>query len=258
MKKSICIEKIYLELPWEKRFEAVKKAGFEYVEFWSWVNKDIPLVKKLLKDNELKLASMSGDNDYSMIVPAHKEKFLEYLKRSIEISKELGCEHLVMHSNAIDENGQMADTAQEYSDTTKIAAATLAMAEAAKLAEDAEILLVIEAINLFTKPGYYMYTTQQTGDLARAIDSKNVKILYDTWHMQQMEGNMIQTLRSYQDVLGYIHIGDAPERYEPGTGEINFDRLKEELHSIGYDGIFGFELVPKTTSDACARILGAF
>lgn len=258
MKKSICIEKIFLELPFNKRFEAVKKAGFDYVEFWSWLNKDIPAIKELLEKYDLKVASFSGDNNYSMIIPEQKNGFLEYLGKSLELAKKLKCEHLVIHSNAIDENGLMVDTAQEYSDVTKIAAAVMVLQEASKMAETYGVTLVMEAVNTFTKPGYYMCTTRQTGDLAKAINSKRVKILYDTYHMQQMEGNMVNTLRKYKDVLGYIHIGDVPERFEPGTGEINFGKLKAVLGEIGFDGIYGFELVPQTTSENCAALLKSF
>ena len=258
MKKSICIEKIFLELPFEERFAAVKEAGFEYLEFCSWVDKDIPAVKRLAEQYGLKIAAISGDNNYSMIIPDHRKPFLEYLKRSIDVANTIGCEHLVLHSNAVDEYGVMADTGEEYSDVTKIAAAALAMQDAAALAEQAGVTLVIGALNIYTKPGYYMCRTRQTGALARAVGSERVKILYDTFHMQQMEGNIVATLREYRDVLGYIHIGDVPERFEPGTGEINWDRFKKELRDLQYDGIVGFELTPQISSGHCAEILRKF
>jgi hydroxypyruvate isomerase len=258
MKKSICIEKIFLELPFYERFSAVKDSGFEYVEFWSWTNKDLSAIKDLLETYELKVASMSGDNDYSLIIPDHRKPFLDYLSKSIEVANEIGCKTLVIHSNAIDENGIMKDSGSELSDTVKISAAIITLLDAVKLAEKNKITLVIEAVNTFTKPGYYMCTTEQTGDLVRSIHSPRVKILYDTFHMQQMEGNIITTLRRYIDVIGYIHIGDVPERFEPGTGEINFDRFKAELKSLNYDGIVGFELTPRVSSKECVKLLKEF
>jgi hydroxypyruvate isomerase len=107
-------------------------------------------------------------------------------------------------------------------------------------------------------PGYFLNTTTVAGDIVRVIGSPALKILYDTWHMGQMEGNMVHFLTEYRDVLGYIHIGDVPERHEPGTGEINFDKIKRTLQAIGYDGIFGFELVPSESSAKCCEILKKF
>ena len=98
----------------------------------------------------------------------------------------------------------------------------------------------------------------EAGDIVRVIGSPNLKILYDIWHMQQMEGNMVRFLTQYIDVLGYVHIGDAPERHEPGTGEINFDRIKSTLKSLGYEGMFGFEFVPSESSVKCCERLKSF
>ena len=258
MKKSICIEKIFLEAPFYERFKLVKDAGFDYIEFWAWCNKDMQKVNDLCGQYGLKIASMSGDRIHSMIIPEERQGFIDYLGKSLEVAKDSGCGYLVMHSNAIDEDGAMEKTGENLSDTTKISAAALAMEEAAVMAGKAGITLVIESINTTTKPGYYMCTTPMSGDLARAIDSPRVKILYDTFHMQQMEGNMVSTLRNYFDVLGYVHIGDVPERNEPGTGEINFGKLKAVLSDLGYDGFYGFELSPAQSSAACAKILKAF
>jgi hydroxypyruvate isomerase len=126
------------------------------------------------------------------------------------------------------------------------------------MAEETGVTLVLEAVNTYSMPGYFLNTTVEAGDIVRVIGSPNLKILYDIWHMQQMEGNMVHYLTRYIDVLGYVHIGDAPERHEPGTGEINFDRIKLTLKSLGYDGVFGFELVPSDSSTRCCEVLKAF
>ena len=257
MKKSICIEKIFLEVPFYERFKCVKDAGFDYVEFWTWPSKDIPKVKDLCEKYNLKVASISGDRIYSAIINEEREGFLEYLSESIKVAKSLDCKHLVIHSNAMDEEGNMTIGA-EFSYAKKIASMTRTLCEAAKLAEEAGVTLVLEAVNNISKPGYFMNTTVVSGDIARVVGSPNVKILYDIWHMQQMEGNMVYHLEEYIDVLGYIHIGDVPERNEPGTGEINFDKIKKVLKELKYDGIFGFELTPQESSEKCAKILKNF
>jgi hydroxypyruvate isomerase len=257
MEKSICIEKIFLEVPFYERFKLVKEAGFDYLEFWTWEDKDIDRVVALLKQYELQVASISGDRTFSLIINEERGQYLEYLTKSLRVAQLLNCKHVVVHSNGIDK-GKVTNDGSSLSYAKKIASMTRTLGEAAKLAEEAGVTLVLEAVNTYTMPGYFLNTTVEAGDIVRVIGSPNLKILYDVWHMQQMEGNMVHFLTQYIDVLGYVHIGDAPERHEPGTGEINFDRIKRTLKSLNYDGVFGFELVPSESSVKCCEILKAF
>lgn len=257
MKKSICIEKIFLEVPFHDRFKLVKDAGFDYVEFWTWEDKDLDKVLGLLKEYQLKVASISGDRLFSPILNEEREKYLEYLAKSIQAARRLDCRHLVIHSNGIDK-GKVTTDGAGTSYAKKIASMTRTLGEAARMAEAAGVVLVLEAVNTNSMPGYFLNTTVVAGDIVRVIGSPALRILYDTWHMGQMEGNMVHFLTEYRDVLGYIHIGDVPERHEPGTGEINFDKIKRTLQAVGYDGVFGFELVPSESSVKCCEMLKAF
>jgi hydroxypyruvate isomerase len=250
MKKSICIEKIFLELPFSERFKAVRDAGFDYVEFWTWEDKDLDRIVGLLSQYNLQVASISGDRMYSLIVNEERGQYLDYLAQSLKVARRLNCKHVVMHSNGIDK-GKVTNDGSNFSYAKKVASMTRTLGEAARLAEQAGVTLVLEAVNTYSMPGYFLNTTVEAGDIVRVIGSPSLKILYDIWHMQQMEGNMVHYLTQYVDVLGYVHIGDAPERHEPGTGEINFDRIKHTLKSLGYDGVFGFELVPSESSVKC-------
>jgi hydroxypyruvate isomerase len=257
MKKSICIEKIFLEVPFYERFKAVKDAGFDYVEFWTWEDKDNDRIQALVRAHALQVASISGDKLFSLIINEEREQYLEYLARSLIVAQSLQCQHVVVHSNGIDK-GKVTHDGAGISYAKKVASMTRTLDRAAKMAEDAGVTLVLEAVNTYSMPGYFLNTTVEAGDIVRVIGSPNLKILYDIWHMQQMEGNMAHYLTQYIDVLGYVHIGDAPERHEPGTGEINFDKIKRTLKSMGYEGVFGFELVPSESSAKCCEILKAF
>ncbi|MCD8138866.1 MAG: TIM barrel protein [Planctomycetaceae bacterium] len=260
MKKSINLEKIFLEEPcFYERFKLVAEAGFEYAEFGYWFGRDIDRIKENCEKYNVKIASFSADRKASMIIPEERAEFVEYVAESIEVAYKLGCRHLVLHSQAMDENGNFTSVGLDRDDLTKIASAARSFGEAVKLAEAGNVTLVLEAVNNISKPNYYFTTTRQTGNLCRVIDSPRAKILYDIWHCQQMEGNMVATLREYRDVLGYIHVGDCPERHEPGSGEINFDKIKKVvIEELGYDGIWGFELDPAVDSATCVKILAAF
>ena len=224
MKKSICIEKLFVDLPFYDRFPMVRKTGFDYVEFGSWEQHDVKKIKSLLEENQLKLGCFSGDKDYNLIDPAHCREFVEYFRRSVEVAHFLNCENLVIHSNALAEEGRMCTDGNDLNDRTKIACATKNLIEISKIAEDEGLYLQVEPVSTYAKPGYYMTTSD-----------------------------------SAADIIGYIHIGDVPGRHEPGTGEINYGFLKHVLvDELGFDGIFAFELSPLTTMDACLEAMHAF
>ena len=103
-----------------------------------------------------------------------------------------------------------------------------------------------------------MNTTVSAADVICVVDSPNVLLLYDIYHMQMMEGDFTRTLERYRQIIGYVHIADSPGRHEPGTGEINFQYFKKLLDTIEYTGIIGFELTPSGKVEECMRILHDF
>lgn len=212
MKKSICIEKLFVDLPFYDRFPMVRKTGFDYVEFGSWAQHDIKKIKSLLEENRLQLGCFSGDKDYNLIDPAHCKEFLEYFKRSVEAAHFLDCKNLVIHSNALGEEGRMCTDGNDLNDRTKIACATKNLLEISKIAEAEGLYLQVEPVSTYAKPGYYMTTSDSAADIIRVVGSPNVKLLYDIYHMQLMEGDLVNTLRRNADIIGYIHIGDVPGR----------------------------------------------
>ncbi|TGB64025.1 hydroxypyruvate isomerase, partial [Salmonella enterica subsp. enterica serovar Enteritidis] len=105
--------------------------------------------------------------------------------------------------------------------------------------EKADILLLIEPINHFDMPGFHLTGTQQALALIKDIGSDNIKIQYDIYHMQRMEGELTQTMTAWADKIGHLQIADNPRRGEPGTGEINYDFIFNVIKQSGYDGWVG-------------------
>jgi hydroxypyruvate isomerase len=105
-------------------------------------------------------------------------------------------------------------------------------------------LLVMEPINTRTIPGFYLSTTAQALDVMREVGSGNLKIQYDIFHMQIMEGDLAKTIEAELREIGHIQFADVPDRHEPGTGEINFDFLFGRIDALGYDGWVGAEYAP--------------
>ena len=256
MKKSVCIEMIFTEVPFEDRFNLAKESGFDYVEFWTWKDKDIQRIKELCQSYGLMIASFSGDQNYSMIDEKQKDDYIAFTEESIETARFLNCCHLVLHSNALGENGVVINHYPDISGYDKIAGMTDVLKALAPRAEKANVTLVLEALNSkVDHAGNFLTSTKEAAGLIRNVNSPFIKVLYDIYHMQIMEDNIIQTLKENIDAIGYIHMADVPGRHEPGTGEINYKNVVKTLKTIKYDGIIGFEFTPVHDSSNAIHVI---
>jgi hydroxypyruvate isomerase len=113
----------------------------------------------------------------------------------------------------------------------------------------AGIRLLIEPINTFDIPGFWLSHTRQALDVIRDTGSSNVYVQYDIYHMQRMEGELANTIEANLARIAHLQLADNPGRNEPGTGEINYRFLFGFVDAIGYDGWIGCEYKPRGTTD---------
>ena len=121
---------------------------------------------------------------------------------------------------------------------------------AAPRLKEAGVLLIAEPINYHDIPGFFLNTSAQALEIFDAAGVDNLKLQYDIYHMQRMEGEIADTLTRLLARIGHIQIADTPGRHEPGTGELNYPFLFRHLESIGYAGWVGCEYRPATTTAA--------
>ncbi len=249
---------MYGEYPFLERFQAAKRDGFDYVEFWEWRNKDLDAVKKAAQEANIGISGFNGDADYSLIDPAQKEQYLEDLRRSVEAAKYVGAHSVTIHSNALGDGGLVIHDYRELSDTVKLCSMYGTLLECAKIAEESGILMNLEPLNIKTDHvGNYLVHTQMAAEMTRLIASPKLKVLYDVYHMQLNEGSICDKICTYIDQIGHVHVADAPGRHEPGTGEINYPNVYACLEQKGYTGIVGYELFPLTTTEAAVKAIFA-
>jgi len=254
LKKSACIDAFFTELPWEQRFGAAKDAGFEYVEFWNWADKDIGGIKNLADKAGIKICGFNGDADYSLIDPTHKKSYVDFLRQSIGVAQKIGAHSVTIHSNALGEGGVVVNHYKELSNTVKLCAMYDTLLACVALAEESGIQLNLEALNITTDhQGNYLKTTQMGAEICRLIGSPKLKLLYDVYHMQLNEGSICDTLSAYIDQIGHLHVADAPGRHEPGTGEINYDNIYRKLAERNYKHVVAMEFKPKSEPVATLR-----
>lgn len=257
--KSACIEPMYSEIPFLDRFQAAKDGGFEFVEFWSWTDKDLDAVKAAAGKAGVGISGFNGDADYSLIDPTHKEKYLDFLKKSVAAAQKVGAKSVTIHSNALGDAGIVVNHYTELSDTVKLCSMYDMLLECAKIAEESGIAMNLEPLNITTDHvGNYLTTTRMAAEMTRLIGCPMLKVLYDVYHMQLNEGSLCDNIKAYADQLGHIHVADAPGRHEPGTGEINYTRVFQALEDCGYTGRVGFELFPETTTANAVKAIMSY
>lgn len=123
----------------------------------------------------------------------------------------------------------------------------------APLAEEAGVTLVLEPLNnLVDHAGYWLKHSDVGFELIRKVGSPNLKLLFDVYHQQVTEGNIIERITKNLDAIGHIHVADVPGRHQPGTGELNFKNIFGEIRHSGYDRYIGFEFAPTGDSQQAA------
>lgn len=256
LRKCACIDTLYTELPWEERFLAAKKDGFDAVEFWDWRIRNLEDTGKAAKAAGIAISGFNGDADYSLVDPKHREKYVEYLKESVKAAKTVGAASVTIHSNALGDGGIVVDHYDELSHTVKLCSMYRTLLDCVEVAEKEGICLNLEALNITTDHvGNFLETTQMGAEICRLIGSPRLKLLYDVYHMQINEGCICDTVSRYIDQFGHIHVADAPGRHEPGTGEINYKKVLRHLEACGYTGYVGYELFPLYDTAAAVKAI---
>ena len=250
---------MYAELPFLDRFQAAKDDGFEFVEFWGWTDKDLDAVKAAAEKAGVGISGFNGDAELSLIDPAQKKDYLDFLRCSVAAARKVGARSVTIHSNGLGDGGIVINHYDELSDTVKLCTMFDTLKECAAIAESSGIRMNLEPLNITTDHvGNFLATTRMAAEMTRLIGSPVLKVLYDVYHMQLNEGSICDNVRAYGDQFGHIHVADAPGRHEPGTGEINYHKVFACLEDCGYQGLVGFELMPETTTKNAVKAIMAY
>jgi hydroxypyruvate isomerase len=239
---------LFTEVPFLDRFERAARAGFREVEFLFPYAHPISELQALLKQHDLKVVlhnMPAGDweaGDRGMACdPTRIGEFREGVALGVEYASGLGSPNL--HCMA---GKAPAGVDRALLHRTFIANLRHAAAEAAK----AGLKLLIEPINHFDIPGYFISRSAEALAVIDEVGATNLCLQYDIYHMQRMEGELAATIEKHLARIGHIQLADNPGRHEPGTGEINYPFLFAHLDRIGYTGAIGCEYKPAAGTEA--------
>ena len=211
MKYSLCIDAFFPEIDFYDRMPLAAELGFPAVEFWDLMGKDLPRLGRLAAQHNLQF-SICGLNDgwkYNISGPA--EVILPNLELSMRLAQEIGCPSLILLTG----NGPSDEPAHKEHIVANLQ-------RAAELAERHQITLCLEALNTrYDHPGYFLNSSVTGFEILRRVGSPYAKLLYDIYHMQIMEGDIIRAIQNNVAAIGHFHSAAVPGR--------------QRRHSVGRD-----------------------
>jgi hydroxypyruvate isomerase len=239
---------LFTEVDFIDRFAVAAHAGFGAVECQFPYAEPAAKIAAQLREHDLKMVLhnlpagdwAAGERGIACH-PDRVDEFRRGVVQAIDYAMTLGCPQLNCIAG-IAPTGVPGEVVQE----TLIANLRYAAGELKAVG----LRLLVEPINTFDIPGFYLSRTDQALALIDAVGADNFYLQYDVYHAQRMEGDLGNTLSRHLPRIAHVQVADNPGRHEPGSGEINYSWLFRHLDAIGYQGWVGCEYKPATTTEA--------
>jgi len=239
---------LFTEMPFLDRFAAAAAAGFTAVEFLFPYEYEPQQIASLLEGHRLSLVLhnlpagnwAAGERG----IACHPDRVAEFragVARAIAYAIPLGCPRLNCLAGILPAGVAPAEARATLVDNLRFAAAAL---------REAGIALVLEPVNTRDVPGFFVPTTRAALSIIDESGEDNLKLHYDIYHAQVMEGDIARSIETNLDRIGHMQLADNPGRHEPGTGELNYPYLFARIDELGYRGWIGCEYKPRTTTIA--------
>ena len=257
IKLCVCIEPVFSRISSVEKIRKVAQLGFKAIEFWFWdyefdgqelnpKKKDIAQISALTKEldikiNDIVLYSSDGSIGGFLTKAEDRDKYLERLKETIDVAHQLNCKKLITCSG---------NEVQGVSKEKQLSNMIETLEQSSKITASENITLLLEPLNSLVDHSGYFLTSSRTGfDIIKKISSPNLRLLYDIYHMQIMEGNVLDTVKENISLIGHFHAAGVPGRHELDNSEINYPFVVKKINEWGYDGYFGLEYFPAMGSE---------
>lgn len=235
MKFSVCIGALFNGKDVEKSMEAIKGVGIDTIEFWSWWDQDLDTMLRVKERLDMNISAFCT-RFISLTDETQRNAYISALKETIQVAKKMGAKSIV--SQVGNELPGIPRAVQHESIVRGLKACV-------PILEAEGITLVYEPLNtLVDHKGYYLYSADEAFQICDEVGSSNVKVLYDIYHQQIMDGNIISRITSNIDKIGHFHAAGNPGRHEVDNGELNYSSIFRAIDKTGFDGYMGLEYFP--------------
>ena len=238
---------LFTELPFLDRFDAAARAGFKAVEFPSPYDHAAEDVARAAREASVDVVLINlpvGDENQGDVgltgVPGREADYADGLETALDYAAVLDCPRLHTMAGIVPDGLRDDDCMSVFAENL-----TKACAVAGEQGRD----VMIEPINRVDVPGYILSYQDQARRLIETVRAPNLKLQFDVYHCQIMQGDLARTFKRLMPLIGHVQISDNPGRHEPGTGEINYRYLIPEMDRLGYDGWVGCEYKPKANTE---------
>ncbi len=247
---------LYQEYPLLERIERAANAGLRVVEILYPYGEDVEAIKSALKSRGVELVlfnvpsgnTAAGDRGIAND-PRRVDEYRAAVELALSVQRTLPATRF---------NSTIGRQLPDVSIAEQFETAKSNYGWAADRCAAQGVTLCVEPLNSIDNPGYMVPTSTQMLALIEEIGHPNLRLQYDFYHQQRMEGNLIAFFADHIGQIGHIQIADSPDRHEPGTGEINYDYVFDKIDEFGYDGWVALEYKPSIATEASLGWLKRF
>ncbi len=245
MKYSANLGLLWTELKIDQAILKAKKYNFDAVELWFPYDEDPNIIKQTSDDAGLPILCLNtskGDVDKGEFglsaLPGKKAEAKEAIKNAADYAHKIGCKNIHLLAGKTDLSSKCLVT---LLDNLKFAR---------DLCEPKGIGVLIEPKNRRDIPNYFISTIEQACEIIELVDSKNIKLIFDFYHIHINQGDLMTKIENYLSFIGHFQIASLPHRNEPIDGELNYKWIIPEIDKLGYLGYAGAEYNPKSSTES--------
>jgi hydroxypyruvate isomerase len=234
MKFSLCLEPVFPEVEIYERVQFAKECGLDAIELWDPSVYDAKKLAKAAQKYDLPVAVCGVCDSWTYRLNSPYEAVKKSIEKTIQYGKDLGC------STFIGLSGEL-----ECKVDSQKSILIENLKRLSEFCEKQNVIVLLEALNsLYDHKGYYLDSSYVGFEIIKSVNSPAIKLLYDCYHMQIMEGNLINSIKTNIDFIGHFHSAGVPGRHELHLGETNYPYVIKAAEEAGYGHYFGFEYWP--------------
>lgn len=240
---SVMLWTVFADLPFEERIEKIADAGYNNIElvgeYAKWGDADFRRAASARRRLGIRFDATAG-MPHGVADPSSRGAFLDDLREALKPMEALGCPAMIALSGNVVPGLSRENQHKSCIETLKRAAE---LVEGRQI-EGQPVRVLLECIDPEENPKYFLQSAAEAIEIVRAVNHPQVQFLYDLFHEQIAEGNLIEKLIKNIDMIGLIHVADVPGRHEPGTGEINYMNIYRALMRLNYRRVVAMEFKP--------------